>query len=86
MSHDIPISECRRRHPRDLALLERLFAEWKRGRTRHNVQAHQRLDAIEAQLALLEQTVRMTDRPAVVGIEGGSRTRRSRTVVPFTIQ
>jgi hypothetical protein len=68
MNTHINIHERLRRHERDVALFGRLFADWSRGRAGRDAEAHQRLDGIEAQLARLELSVRMTEsscRPAI---------------------
>lgn len=47
-------------HLRDVDLFGKLFSSWTRGRRRHTAEIDHALDAIEAQLARLEQTVTMT--------------------------
>lgn len=87
MNTHLTIHERLRRHERDVALLDRLFADWSRGRERRNAEAHQRLDAIEAQLARLERSVRMAQpsrrpSPAVRQRSGGSQTAISLAIQP----
>lgn len=74
------------RHERDVALFARLFTDWSRGRARRNAEAHQRLDGIEAQLARLERSVRMTEsscRPAGIRLQDPGP---SRAAVSLTVQ
>ena len=80
------IHERLRHHERDVALLGRLFADWSRGRERRNSEAHQRLDAIEAQLARLERYVSMTElsrRPAAMRKQGSGTPG---TAIPLVFQ
>jgi hypothetical protein len=86
MNTQLNIYERLRRHERDVTLFGRLFVEWSRDRELRNGEAHQRLDAIEAQLARLEGRVRMTElscRPAPMRFQGFGP---SRSAVSLNIQ
>lgn len=75
-----------RHHDRDVTLLGRLFAEWNRGRTRRTVEADQRLDALEAQLARLEWTVTMEVPAATPARPTPNRPDSRRASVPLAAQ